>query len=150
MEDSSNYIIDEFKINDVICDLHDIPRSYNKYCNTCHKNLCNWCNGHNGHNLIDFTSLDPGPEVYKSYEEKLNKMSSLNEDFFKKALSHFEKRREEIKKMLDNIDIVISDINKTASLFKKELKFNETIFNAYKKNKINYYVLNKFKNLNLI
>ena len=148
MEDSSNYIIDEFKINDVICDLHDIPRSYNKYCDTCHKNLCNWCNGHNGHNLIDFTSLDPGPEVYKSYEEKLNKMSSLNEDFFKKALSHFEKRREEIKKMLDNIDIVISDINKTASLFKKELKFNETIINAYKKNKINYYVLNKYKNLN--
>ena len=148
MEDSSNYIIDEFKINDVICDLHDIPRSYNKYCDTCHKNLCNWCNGHNGHNLIDFTSLDPGPEVYKSYEEKLNKMSSLNEDFFKKALSHFEKRREEIKKMLDNIDIVISDINKTASLFQKELKFNETIINAYKKNKINYYVLNKYKNLN--
>ena len=119
MEDSNDYIIDESKINDVICDLHDIPRSYNKYCKTCNKNLCNWCNGHNDHYLIDFTSLDPGPEVYKSNEEKLNKMSSINEDFFKKALSPFEKRREEIKKMLDNIDIVISDIKKQQLYLKR-------------------------------
>jgi len=52
--------------------------------------------------------------------------------------------------MQEDINDVISDINKSAIIFEKQLNFNKTIINAYKESKINYYILNNFKNLDFV
>ena len=139
MKKQNVYEIDEKILNDIKCYLHDISKSYTKYCRSCHKNLCNWCIGHKGHDLIDLSSIEPSPENYKTFEENLNQMRSINVNFFAKTLSAFIKKRDEIQKMLNDINLVISDINKTSKFFGEQLKFNETIFNAYKNDKINYF-----------
>ena len=150
MKKQNVYEIDEKILNDIKCDLHDIPKSYTKYCRTCHKNLCNWCIGHKGYDLIDLSSIESSPENYKTFEENLNQMRSINVNFFTKTLSAFIKKRDEIQKMLNDINLVISDINKTSKFFGEQLKFNETIFNAYKNDKINYFVLKNFNEQNFI
>lgn len=48
--------------------------------------------------------------------------------------------------MLNDINLVISYINKTSKFFGEQLKFNETIFNAYKNDKINYFINSLNKN----
>ena len=145
MADENSYIIDEKKLNDIQCDLHKIKKSYSKYCKTCEKNLCNWCEGHDNHELVEFSSLDNNfRELYLTYEEKLKRMESVNKNYFENILSAFKKKRDEIIKKLDEINNVISDIIKVKKLYKKHLKFNITIINAYKENKYNYYVFKRF------
>ena len=150
MSEKNNYIIDKNILNDIECNCHELKRRYIKYCLTCDKNLCNWCEGHDKHELKDFNSLDPGPEAYRLYEEKLSKMEAINKSFFEKTLLDFQKRKDNIKKMLDDINDVISDINISANIFEKQLNFNKTIINAYKESKINYYILDNFKNLDFV
>ena len=82
MEEQNNYEINTKLLNDIKCNLHQCKKQYNKYCVTCNKNLCQWCEGHNNHQIIEFNSLDKGPELFKIYEEKLGKMESINKDFF--------------------------------------------------------------------
>ena len=150
MSEKNNYIIDKNILNDIECNCHELKRRYIKYCLTCDKNLCNWCEGHDKHELKDFNTLDPGPEAYRLYEEKLSKMEAINKSFFEKTLLDFQKRKDNIKKMLDDINDVISDINISANIFEKQLNFNKTIINAYKESKINYYILDNFKNLDFV
>ena len=77
-------------------------------------------------------------------------MEAINNSFFEKTLLDFQKRKDNIKKMLDDINDVISDINISANIFEKQLNFNKTIINAYKESKINYYILDNFKNLDFV
>jgi len=150
MEEKTNYIIDKSILNDIECNCHELKKRYIKYCFTCDKNLCNWCEGHESHKTKDYNSLDPGPESYHLYEEKLSKMEEINKSFFEKTLLDFKKKRNNIQKMQEDINDVISDINKSAIIFEKQLNFNKTIINAYKESKINYYILNNFKNLDFV
>ena len=147
MEEQNNYEINTKLLNDIKCNLHQCKKQYNKYCVTCNKNLCPWCEGHNNHQIIEFNSLDKGPELFKIYEEKLGKMESINKDFFEKTLSGFKKRKNDIQKMLDDINEDISDIKRTSNIFDKHLNFNKTILNAYKEGEFNYYILKNFNNL---
>jgi len=103
MSEKNNYIIDKSILNDIECNSYELKKKYTKYCCTCNKNLCNWCEGHDNHELKDFNSLDPGPESYHLYEEKLSKMESINKSFFEKTLLDFKKRRDNIQKMIDDI-----------------------------------------------
>ena len=144
------YIIDNKKLNDIKCDLHEIKKPYTKYCINCNKNICNWCKDHSNHKLIDFSLIEPNPEKYKINEQNLERMSLINTQFFKNASIYFEKKREQILKILEEINEIISDIEKTSSLFEAQLKFNLSIFNAFKDNQINYYVLKNFNNLKFI
>ena len=149
MAEQNSYIIDEKELNDIQCDLHEIKKGYSKYCKTCEKNICNWCEGHDNHELIEFFSLDNKfKELYPKYEENLNKMESVNKNYFKNILLDFRKKKNEIEKILNDINKDISDIIKTEKLFENHLKFNIIIINAYKENKYNYYILKKFENLN--
>ena len=147
MDNPKKYIIDTNLLNDIKCNSHDCKKKYTKYCFTCNKNLCECCEGHNNHKIRNFISMDPSPNTYQIYEEKLEKMESISRDYFKKTLYSTKKKQNEIQKMLDDINNIIIDINKTTNLFEKHLNYNKSIINAYKEGDMNYYILNSFNNL---
>ena len=63
-----------------------------------------------------------------------------------------EEKYSKIKNIFKEISNLISDaykkIDKIEKLFDNHFKFNEIIFNSYKENKKNYYILKNFNNLN--
>ena len=147
MDNPEQYTIDTNLLKDIKCNSHDYKKKYNKYCFNCNKNLCDLCEGHNNHKIRNFISMEQSPDIYRIYEEKLEKMESISRDYFKKKLYSAKQKQNEIQKKLEEINNIIIDINKTTELFEKHLNFNKTIINAYKEGEINYYIINNFNNL---
>ena len=149
MEVKNIYTIDNKELNDTKCNYHDQPKPYTKYCLFCNKNLCDLCDSHKNHKILNFDVLDPGENKLQEYEEKLNQMGSINKDFFEKYLLSFKKRRNTIKKMLEDTNDIIRDIIKTSKRFENNFNYNKIIINAYKQSK-NYYILEKYRQLNFV
>ena len=147
MENQNQYNIDTNQLNDIKCNLHDCKKQYIKYCYNCNKNLCEWCNGHDNHKIKNLNAFDISPNTYRIYEEKLRKMESINKEYFDRTLSSFNKKRNDIQKILDDIINTISEIKNASNIFEKHLNYNKTIMDAYKEGGLNYYILNSFKNL---
>ncbi len=63
-----------------------------------------------------------------------------------------EEKYSKFKNFFEEISNLISDayekFDKIEKLFDNHFKFNEIIFNSYKENKKNYYILKNFNNLN--
>ena len=74
-------------------------------------------------------------------------MESINREYFDKATLSFNKKRNDIQKMLDDISNMISEIKKASNIFEKHLTYNKSIINAYKEGEINYCILKNFNNL---
>ena len=146
-ENDNNYSLDEELINDIECKHNNKKKPYIKYCLSCGKNFCNWCKGHENHNIIDFDSIEPNQEKFEEIEQNLLNMKSISEIIKNKYNEIIE-----AKNYLNELNIILNDtLEKLEELnknFENHLKFNETIFDYYKDDKRNYYIINNFNSLN--
>ncbi len=73
MINNKGYIINEKLLNETQCQHNLIKKSFNKYCETCKKNICNWCKGHNNHQTIELDLLEPVKKNLKRLKIQLHK-----------------------------------------------------------------------------
>jgi hypothetical protein len=140
------YYINQNLINDFEC-LHNTRKKlYNKYCKTCNKNICNWCKGHENHKMINLDSIEPDEEMYENFEKQLMHMKSIGDELNKKYLLIFQ-AKENIDKISKLINEVYDQLKNYTNEFESHYKFNSVIFNCYKKDKRNYYILSNFNKL---
>lgn len=150
MEINCDNIIDNRKLEDKKCEIHD-SENYNYFCSTCNINICDYCkeeNNHKHHTILDFRELKP---KYKEFEE-----IKLKESNMKKIKEEINEKYQEITK-IKNIIIdftkLINSAENEINLFINKLdsyiKFNDIIIESYKSVK-NYYIIQKIKSLNFI
>ena len=118
-------------------------KPYNKYCRTCKKNICNWCKGHEKHNIIRFDSIEPDEDLFNKFEKKLVNMQSIGDELNKKYLKIFQ-AKENIEIISCLINEVHEQLKNYTNEFESHFKFNSVIFNCYKKEKMNFYILSNF------
>jgi len=140
------YYINKDIIYDYECSHNNRKKLYNRYCKTCKKNICNWCKGHDNHNIINLDSIEPNEETYDKFEKQLMHMKSIGDELNKKYLKIF-KAKENINRISKLINEVYEQLKNYTNEFESHLKFNSTIFNSYKKDKRNYYILSNFSKL---
>ena len=140
------YYINKDIIYDYECSHNNRKKLYNRYCKTCKKNICNWCKGHDNHNVINFDSIEPNEETFDKFEKQLIHMKSIGDELNKKYLKIFQVK-EKIDRISNLINEVYEQLKNYTNEFESHLKFNSTIFNSYKKDKRNYYILSNFSKL---
>ena len=146
MENTQNYLIDYSLINDIECEHNNKKRTYNKFCLTCKKNICSWCKGHENHEKINLDSIEPDEKKYDEFDNKMSNMKLIGE-IIEKKYTEIIQIQKYIKELNDIINDVYKKLKKFNSEFESHLKFNEIIFNSYKEDKRNYYILCTFNSL---
>ena len=146
MTDTNQYIIDQQLLQDIKCQHNDKKKTYNKYCIECKKNICFWCKGHKNHETIDYESIEPDQEKYEEVKNSMLNMKSIKEKIEEKTL-----KISQLKEFVDELMNFISEANEKIktieNIFNSHLKYNEIIFNAYKEDIKNYYILTRFNSL---
>ena len=147
MTDTNQYIINQQLLNDTKCQHNIKKKAYNKYCIDCKKNICVWCKGHENHETINLDSIEPNQEKFEEVEKSMLNMKSINEKIKQKSLkiSQFKKYVNELINLIDEANEKLNTIEKT---FQSHFKYNQIIFNTYKEDKKNYYILSSFNSLN--
>ena len=114
------------------CIMHD--NDYDSYCIDCNKNICESCTGnHSEHEIFSFRYLKPKDNKYIK-----NIIKEVEEQ--KKILNLFV---ENSKKLFDNI---LDEIEKYIN---KYIIIEKTLLNRYKKNTINFQLLQNIRNKKL-
>ena len=147
MTDTNQYIINQQLLNDTKCQHNIKKKAYNKYCIDCKKNICVWCKGHENHETINLDSIEPNQEKFEEVEKSMLNMKSINEKIKQKSLkiSQFKKYVNELINLINEANEKLNTIEKT---FQSHFKYNQIIFNTYKEDKKNYYILSSFNSLN--
>ena len=140
------YSINNDLIYDFECLHNKRKRPYNKYCMTCKKNICSWCKDHENHKIISFDSIEPDEEMFNKYENQLVKMQSIKDELNKRYL-RIVQAKENIEKISKLINDVHEQLKNLSNEYESHLKFNSVIFNSYKNEKMNFYILSNFKKL---
>ena len=112
---------------DSLCKKHS--NLFSSYCNNCKINLCPYCiNEHQTHNIIYLT------ELKYSEDTKINLINDINN----------------LKKEIDNFNLVISLFNKLKEQIELEINFIKFLLNIYeyKENHKNLHY-NIYQNLNI-
>ena len=140
------YSINNDLIYDFECLHNKRKRPYNKYCMTCKKNICSWCKDHENHKIISFDSIEPDEEMFNKYENQLVKMQSIKDELNKRKLKivQTKENNEKISKLINDVHEQLKNLSNE---YESHLKFNSVIFNSYKNEKMNFYILSNFKKL---
>ena len=146
MINTNRYTINQQWLNDIKCEHNIKKRLYNQYCKTCKKNICIWCKGHKSHETINFDSIEPDQEKFEEIEKSISKMKSIKSKI-KEKYSKISRFKEYIDKLIKLIDDAFEKLKEIENTFESHFKFNEQIFNAYKEDKRNYYILINFNSL---
>ena len=94
MINNNGYIINEQLLNETQCQHKLKKQLFNKYCETCKKNICNWCKGHNNHQTIELDSIEPNEEKFEEIENSIKQMKSIKKEIdekYSKLDNFFEK-----------------------------------------------------------
>ena len=129
-----------------VCKEHD-DKIYSSYCFSCRKNICQFCKDeHPDHQIKHLSDLEINRAKFNKIKENESKMKLAKEE-----LSNKHDEIKAIKNKIDQLTNIITQLGNTIKeKFKEinsEFEFNEKIIEYYKKNKINYYILNKIKSL---
>ena len=139
----NNYFINETLIKDIECKHKE---RYNKYCLSCEKNICDMCKGHENHRKIEFNSIEPEQRTYEEFKKNLSEMNYIGEDI-KKKYNKIIQIKDLVVDLYTIINKSLQNLKNYVVDFENHLKFNNVIFNSYKNNKRNYYILNNFNSL---
>jgi len=139
----NNYFINETLIKDTECKHKE---RYNKYCLSCEKNICDMCKGHENHRKIEFNSIEPEQRTYEEFKKNLSEMNYIGEDI-KKKYNKIIQIKDLVVDLYTILNKSLQNLKNYVVDFENHLKFNNVIFNSYKYNETNYYILNNFNSL---
>ena len=146
MSKNGNYFLNKKLINDFECKHNYEKKPYNRYCFTCQKNICALCKGHESHSLISLESMF-NKEKYEKYDKNILKMYKTGKEI-KKKFEEIVQIKKYFNDFINLLNETYKELETFNNGFESHLKFNETIYNCYKEDKKNYYILNNFNSLN--
>ena len=130
LKENTNHKLIDIDAFDTTCFEHFT--SVSKYCKDCKKNICMKCQRaqHGGHKLIDLGEVLPIPEEIENGKKV------------------FEKKKEKLLKLKNNINEWIEDFNKRVKhlldSIDAELIINENILKKFKTDLMNYQMIENF------
>ena len=109
-----------------ICEQHN--KTYIAYCDDCKQNICTFCEqNHKNHKIITFGQIIPDKDQKAGYLKQL---------------------KEKIDKLNDDINGIITRLEKVKENFQYYYDLNKKIINNFNLDKINYEILYNVNNIN--